>query len=40
MCGVSLEAWPAGHPFSLRDALLVRALEEGPDGLPLWLADG
>ncbi|KAI8469351.1 MAG: hypothetical protein J3K34DRAFT_459435 [Monoraphidium minutum] len=33
----ALQAWPAGHPFSLRDELMVHALEEGPGGMPLWL---
>lgn len=33
----ALQTWPAGHPFALRDELLVHALEEGRGGLPLWL---
>jgi hypothetical protein len=34
-----LQTWPAGHPLSLRDELLLAALDEGPGGLPAWLAD-
>lgn len=34
----TLQTWPCGHPFSLRDEVLVHALDEGPDGLPRWLA--
>jgi hypothetical protein len=31
------QTWPATHPFALRDEMLVHALREGQDGLPLWL---
>jgi hypothetical protein len=41
----ALQTWPGGHPFSLRDELMVWALEAGASGngggdagLPLWLA--
>lgn len=33
----AVQTWPAGHPFSLTDALLVWALSEGDDGMPAWL---
>jgi hypothetical protein len=31
------QTWPAGHPLSLRDELLLAALDEGQGGLPAWL---
>jgi hypothetical protein len=33
------QTWPAGHPLSLRDELLLAALDEGPGGLPAWLCE-
>jgi hypothetical protein len=36
-----VQTWPASHPFTLRDELLVWALEGGgAEGLPLWLDEG
>jgi hypothetical protein len=32
-----VQTWPAGHPLSCRDELLLAALDEGPGGLPAWL---
>jgi hypothetical protein len=32
-----VQTWPAGHPLSVRDELLLAALDEGPGGLPAWL---
>ncbi len=34
-----LPAWPYAHPFSLVDRLGAAALEEGREGLPLWLVE-
>jgi hypothetical protein len=35
------QAWPAGHPLSVRDELLLAALDEAPgSGLPAWLLAG
>uniref|UniRef100_A0A383WD67 Survival protein SurE-like phosphatase/nucleotidase domain-containing protein n=1 Tax=Tetradesmus obliquus TaxID=3088 RepID=A0A383WD67_TETOB len=33
----TLQAWPVGHPLSLRDAVLAAALDEDDAGLPAWL---
>lgn len=35
----ALPAWPYAHPFSLVDRLGAAALEEGREGLPLWLVE-
>lgn len=34
----TLQTWPCGHPFALRDELMVTALIEDAKGLPAWLA--
>jgi hypothetical protein len=33
----TLQTWPEGHPLSLRDELLVTALDEGEGGMPAWM---
>lgn len=33
----ALPTWPVGHPFALRDELMVLSLEDCENGLPLWM---
>jgi len=38
-CVTVMQTWPPAHPFSLLDQVIVEALREGREGLPLWLTE-